>query len=149
MTDWNQFIQPPFNQHLGIKIDKWEENRVEISAELQPEFCNSQGIPHGGFICTLIDSAAGLSGIYCPNPDRKRRALTLSLNTNFTGQASSNTLRAVGTVTSAGRKIFHTAVNVYDGNDTLVATGTGVFRYRTGSETVEGSPREPDEAIGE
>ncbi len=86
----------------------------------------------------MIDIAGSFCGVYCPHPDRRRKALTLSLNTNFTGQAKTSTLTAIGWVTSRGQKIFHTSTEVYDDEGTLVATGQMTLRYRGGSETLKG-----------
>ncbi|WP_439133662.1 PaaI family thioesterase [Pseudomaricurvus sp.] len=138
----HQPLEPAFNKFLGIKVDEWEEGHVRISAEVKPEHSNSHGIPHGGFICSLLDVACSLPGMYCPSPDRIRRAFTLSLNTSFVGQAQTNQLYAVGKITSAGYKIFHSSAEVYDSNDTLLATGQSILKYRKGCEDPEGMPLE-------
>lgn len=132
MIDWNQKQQPPFHDHLGVIIEEWKEGHVVISAELQPEYLNSQGVPHGGFIATLIDMAGSYCGVFCSHPDRRRKALTLSLSTNFTGQAKSKQLRAIGKVTSTGKNIFHSITEVFDSEGTLIATGQMALRYRGG-----------------
>lgn len=137
-----QPCQPPFNQFLGIRIDEWEAGHARISVEVKPEHCNSHGIPHGGFICSLLDVACALPGSYCPSPDRIRRALSLSLNTSFVGQAKTNQLYAIGKVTSAGYKIFHAAAELYDSTDTLIASATSILKYRKGCEEPEGMPIE-------
>lgn len=143
MDIWNNKL-PPFNKHLGIKITEWEENRVVLTVETRPEYCNNSGIPHGGFIGSLLDMATGHAGIFCPLPGNIRKALTLSLNINFMGQAQSNSLRIIGTVTGSGRKIFYSAASVYDDKGTLIASGQAVCRYRTGSEDLEGEPMAQD-----
>ncbi len=94
MPSWKNKPLPPFCEHLGIEIVEWSDGHVVLEAEMKPEHCNNSGIPHGGFITTLIDVAATLPGVFCPNPDHMRRALTASLNTQFLGQAQSRKLRA-------------------------------------------------------
>lgn len=138
MSHWQEKQQPPFNDHLGVKVEEWEEGYVKISAEVKAEFQNSQGAPHGGFIMSLADIAASFPGVYCPFADRKRFASTLSLNTNFLGVAKSSVLVAEGKVTASGRKVFYTAVNISDDLGNPVASCQGVFRYRGGSELLEG-----------
>lgn len=133
-----QALEPPFNALLGFKVDEWEEGHTRISVSVKPEHGNSHGIPHGGFLCSLLDVATALPGIYCPHPDRIRRALTLSLNTNFVGQASSKELYAVGKITSGGYKIFHSSAEVFDSNDRLLATGHAILKYRKGCESSDG-----------
>ncbi|WP_444931245.1 PaaI family thioesterase [Microbulbifer sp. SSSA002] len=136
--NWQYKKQPPFNDHLGVKINDWQEGRVVISVTVQAEHLNTHGVPHGGFITSLIDIAGSYSGLYCPHPHRQRRSLTLSLNANFTGQAKTNQLTAIGQLTSTGRKIFYSHTEVYDSLGTLVATGQMTMRYRSGSETLQG-----------
>lgn len=133
-----QPLAPAFNKLLGIEIDEWQAGHVRLSVEVKPEHSNSHGIPHGGFICSLLDVACSLPGIYCASPDRIRRALTLSLNTSFMGQAQTNQLYTIGKITSAGYKIFHSSAEVYDSNNTLLATGQAVMKYRKGCEDPEG-----------
>jgi uncharacterized protein (TIGR00369 family) len=101
-----------------------------MSAELKPEHLNRSDIPHGGFISALLDATTALSGAYSDDPTEYRKALTLSLNINFLGQAQSNTLYAIGKVTASGRNIYYGAGDVYDSFDNHIASGQGVFRYR-------------------
>ncbi|MCO1335655.1 PaaI family thioesterase [Microbulbifer sp. OS29] len=136
--NWQHKKQPPFNDHLGIKIEEWQDGRVLISAIVQPEHLNSHGVPHGGFITTLIDVAGSYCGLYCPYPNRRRKSLTLSLTTNFTGRAKTNRLTAIGKLTNSGHNIFYSTTEVYDSQGTLIATGQMTMRYRSGSEILEG-----------
>lgn len=140
MNDWDDKL-PPFNKHLGVKITEWEPDRVVILAEIKPEYCNNSGIPHGGFIGSLIDMATGHSGIFCPVPGNIRKALTLSLNINFMGQTSGHKLKVIGKVTGSGRKIYYSTAEVFGEEGTLIASGQAVCRYRTGSEDLHGEPK--------
>jgi uncharacterized protein (TIGR00369 family) len=137
MKPWTTKPMPPFNRHLGFEIAEWRQDHIVIMADVKPEHCNHSGIPHGGFIATLLDAATALPGVFCNDPDRVRKALTLSLNINFLGQARGERLKAMGRVTASGRRIFYSAAEVYDMDDTLIASAQGVFRYRTGSELNE------------
>lgn len=130
MTSWAHKPMPPFNNHLGFVIEQWQENHIKMSAELKPEHLNRSGIPHGGFISALLDATTALSGAYSDDPLDYRKALTLSLNINYLGQAQSNKLYAIGKVTASGRNIYYGSGEVYDSLHNLIASGQGVFRYR-------------------
>ncbi len=132
---WENRPEPPFNKHLGFKVEQWSPGQVVIVAEVLPEHCNIQGLPHGGFISTMLDAATAFAGVYTEDEKRIRKALTLSLNINFLGQAQTSGLKAIGKVTASGRKIFYSSANVYDMKENLIASAQGVFRYRTGSES--------------
>ncbi len=138
MDHWKAKPQPPFNDHLGITVEEWREGFVKISAQVLPHFQNSQGAPHGGFIMSMADIAASFPGVFCPHEDRRRFASTLSLNTNFLGVAKTPVIFAEGRVTTAGRKIFYSQVDIYDAETNPVASCQGVFRYRGGSEHIDG-----------
>lgn len=137
--------QPLFAKHLGIKVCEWDNGRIVLETKVKPEFCNNSGLPHGGFITTLIDMATGLAGTYCPIPNHIRRALTLSLNINFIGQSHNKTLKTVGKVTNSGWKVYFATGKVYDTAGVLLASGQAVYRYRSGSETLEGQPLDNEE----
>lgn len=134
MNSWDNKPTPPFCEHLGFEITEWSDGHVVIMVDVKPEHLNHSGIPHGGFISSLLDAATALPGSFSEDPDVVRKALTLSLNINFQGQAQTTRLKAVGKLTASGRKIYYGASKVYDSNDNLLASGQGVFRYRTGSE---------------
>lgn len=140
MNHWERRPVPPFCAHLGIEIVEWELDQVVLRAPLYPAYCNNSHSPHGGYLSTLIDVATAMAGVYCPSPDRMRKALTLSLNVSFVGRARGDSLRTVGRVIAAGNKIFHASADVYDEQGSLVASGQAVCRYRSGCETLEGQP---------
>lgn len=65
----------------------------------------------------------------------------MSLTTNFIGQASSGVITASGRMTSGGRKIYFAYAEIHNDQGKLIASGSGVHRYRTGSEKPEGVPK--------
>ena len=141
MTSWANKPMPPFNNHLGFVVEQWQENFIKMSAELKPEYLNRSGIPHGGFISALLDAATALSGAYSDDPNDYRKALTLSLNINFLGQAQSNKLYAIGKEMASGRNIYYGSAEVFDSLDNLIASGQGVFRYRKETSDTNEQPR--------
>ena len=131
-----------FNEIIGFRIAEWREDYVELLLELKPMHLNRSGVVHGGVLATLIDAAGGFAGCYCAVPGNVRRALTLSMSTQFTGQTRAGLVKAIGHRSAGGRKIFFASVEVFSEQDELIALGQGTYRYRAGSETAEGSPAE-------
>ena len=129
-----------FHGVLGYRQKVWEEGRAEVVLEIQPYHLNMGGVLHGGVLSSLLDVACAQAGLYCPDPGRMRRALTLSLSTTFTGQASEGEVRAIGTLRSQGRRIFASSGEIVDAQGNLLAMGEGTFRYRGGSGRPEGVP---------
>ena len=120
----------PFQSHLGFDFDAWRPDYCRLVLPLAPALMNRYGIPHGGIHAAMLDSAMGFAGCYTGNRDAPLLAMTLSLNVNYLGQAHGGTLITEGTRTGGGRKTFFAEGRVTDDHGTLVATGTGVFRYR-------------------
>lgn len=124
---------PAFNGHLGFEITESSDGHVAIMVDVKPEHVNHSGISHGGFISSLLDAATAMAGTFTANPDEVRKALTLSLNINFLGQAKTKRLKAIGKRTASGRKIYYGAAQVFDSDENSLAYALDVFRYRTRS----------------
>ncbi len=132
-----------FRDHVGYGPIVWRENYVELALALDERHRNRSGIAHGGVIATLIDAAGGFAGCWCPHRDRIRRASTLSLNTQFVSPGRlGHRLITTGRARAGGKSIFFSTMEIVDDEGKLVATGEGVYKYRPGSETSAGVPRD-------
>lgn len=129
-----------FNQLLGFDIEKWETDFVQLGLTVDARLCNRSGTLHGGVLATLLDAAGGFSGCYCPREGHVRKAVTLSLNTSFTGQCSEGRIAVTGRRIGGGRKIFFITAEVRDEQENLLATAQGTYRYLRGSESEDGVP---------
>lgn len=132
-----------FRDHVGYGPVAWRENYVELELVLGEKHRNRSGIAHGGVIATVIDAAGGFAGCWCPHPGRIRRASTLSLTTQFVSPGRlGHRLVTTGRARAGGKSIFFATMEIVDDEGKLVATGEGVYKYRPGSETSLGVPRE-------
>ena len=129
-----------FKDLLGHRIAEWQPDRVTVELDIGPQHLNLAGTIHGGVLASLIDVAGWLSGLYCATPGNVRRAVTLSLNTNFTGQASAGLIRAVGCKRAGGASIYFSSVEITNDKGQIIALGEAVNRYRKGSESLDGVP---------
>lgn len=131
-----------FSTLVGYRLRAWRPDYAEVELDLGPQHMNAHGIPHGGLIATLLDTACGFAGVYCTVPGNVRYAMTLSLTTQFVGQARNlGRLVAIGRRTGGGRSIYFATGEVLDGDGNLIAQATATFRYRKGSEDPAGQPR--------
>ena len=128
-----QLIEPsyPLQRHLGMELTAWSEGRARVEAPLSEPMMNRQGLPHGGIHATLVDSAMGYAGCYTGDPDQRQMALTLSLTVNYVGQPRGGLLIADAWTTGGGRKTYFAEARLTDETGALIATATGVFRYRS------------------
>jgi uncharacterized protein (TIGR00369 family) len=130
-----------FTQLLGFKRESWTEGKGSISLKVEPWHLNASGVIHGGVLVSMLDVACGMTGLFCTQKGNRRHSVTVSLTTNFIGQASSGIITATGRMTSGGRKIYFAYAEIHDEKGKLIASGSGVHRYRTGSEKPEGVPK--------
>ena len=124
----------PFARLIGYQVTDWNQNRATVALEVDERHMNRSGVLHGGVIAILIDTACGHAGTYRPVPAEPRRALTLSLTTEFIGPVPLGArLVAQARRTGGGRRIYFATCEVHDQDGHLVASGSGTFRYRSGS----------------
>lgn len=123
-----------FHELIGYHLVTHREGKAVIELAIQPRHLNRAGVIHGGVFMALLDIVLAEAGLYCDDPQRVRRALTLSLSTTFTGQCSSGVIRAIGVKRAGGRRIFNSSGEIRDHDENLLAIGEGTFRLRSGSE---------------
>jgi uncharacterized protein (TIGR00369 family) len=87
---------------------------------------------HGGVLSTLIDTACGYCGCYAPEGEAPRRAVTLSLTTNFIGAGQpGQRLTARAQRSGGGKSVFFADCTVADQDGRVVGSGQGTFKYTT------------------
>jgi uncharacterized protein (TIGR00369 family) len=129
-----------FQKLVGYRLVRWEPGLAEIELEASAIHTNRSGLLHGGVHATLLDSAAGLSGVFCAVPGNVVRATTLSFSVQFIAAARTGLLRTIGRRRGGGSRIFFAAAEVLDAEGRLVASGEGSYRYIPGFEPPDGAP---------
>lgn len=129
-----------FFEYMGFQVSEWDSDYIVLTLHVGPQHLNLHGTLHGGVLTAMIDNACAMAGCYCPTPGHIRKALTLTLTTSFTGQASLGTIRALGRKRSGGRRIFVSTTEIIDENGNLIAIGEATNRYARGSELLHGVP---------
>lgn len=132
-----------FAASLGIDVAEWRDGFARLTMPVQPWHLNRSGVLHGGIVAALIDTACGYAGTWCATPGHVRWAVTLSLTTQFTGQARDGTLTAIGRRRGGGRRIFFASAEVLDGTGAVIGFGDATLRYRSGSDDPAGVPFRP------
>ena len=119
-----------FNAVLGMKLVEWTAEHAVMELPIQAVHLNRSNALHGGVIATLIDAVCGYAGVWVPEGEPRRKALTLSLTTNFMGQVREGKVRATALKRGGGRSIFFSSCEVHDEAGNLIAIGEGSYRYR-------------------
>lgn len=122
----------PFAQLIGYELTEWAEDRAVVVMSIDERHMNRSGIMHGGVLTALIDSACGYAGCFRSPPARHRRAMTLSLHTQFLGAVRiGDRLSAAAWRSGGGNQIFFSSCEVHDQDGRLIGRGDGTFRYRS------------------
>ncbi len=126
-------VEPPYplQEHLGFRITGWQTDWSRFEMPLTGTLMNRYGIPHGGIYATLLDTVMGYAGSYTGVAGQKRLAMTLTLTVNFISRPAGEMLLGEGRRIGGGRSTFFAEGTVTDEIGTLLATGSGTFRYRT------------------
>lgn len=130
----------PYHELIGMRLEEWREGFARVFCEVGEKHMNRSGIAHGGLVLSMIDQAAGYSGLWCSVPGNVRKAVTIDLDCRFTGQVTGGRVVAEAKVVSRGRNIFFVRTEVFDEAGKVVAFGSSTHRWRAGSESLEGSP---------
>ena len=101
-----------FNAVLGMKLVEWTAQHAVMELPIQTVHLNRSNALHGGVIATLIDAVLGYAGVWVPEGEPRRKALTLTLTTNFMGQVREGTVRATAVKKGGGRNIFFASCEV-------------------------------------
>ena len=125
-------LHGPFADVIGYALPQWCDDRAVVTLDVEARHMNRSGVLHGGVIATVIDAACGFAGCYRAPPQRSRRAMTLSLHTQFLGPVDVGARSsAEARRTGGGRQIFFASCDVTDQDGRLVARGDGTFKYRS------------------
>lgn len=135
-------ILGPMSRAMGLRMTAWSESFARVEMPVAEIVINRQGLIHGGALATLLDTVSGYSGTFCPYPGRVRRALTLTLTVQYVAATNKGVVTAEARRTGGGRSVYFTEAEARDESGRLLASATGVFKYRGKSGDIWGEPRE-------
>ncbi len=119
-----------FARHIGMRMLDWSADYARFELPLEKFLMNRHGSPHGGVHAALLDTVMGYAGCWTGDPEHRQMCLTLSLNVMYLSRPKGTMLIGEGWKTGGGRSSFFADARLADETGELVATGTGVFRYR-------------------
>jgi uncharacterized protein (TIGR00369 family) len=108
---------------LGYRAVRQGEGESVIEWEATPDYCfhaPSGPIVHGGMVTTLLDTAMG--GACWSLLEEDESFLTADLRVEFLRSARPGTLRSEGRVVQRNRRVAFCSADLYDGEDTLLAS---------------------------
>ncbi len=120
----------PYQRSMGYLASVIRPGYAELKLTVDDRHLNRSKLVHGGVLMALLDSVGGYCGVITADATKPRRAVSLSISTNFVKSARvGSTLTATATVTGGGRQIFFTRMEIFDENNQRIATAEGSYRY--------------------
>jgi 1,4-dihydroxy-2-naphthoyl-CoA hydrolase len=108
---------------MGVTITKATADEVRAELTVGPQHLQGYGIVHGGVHCGLIESLASIGAALFAMP-REQAVVGLENNTSFIRVArEGETLRAVATPVTRGRRTQVWEAKIEAGEGNIVATG--------------------------
>lgn len=110
----------PLCATLGVRVQDYRPEQVELALDWEPELCTSGGMLHGGVIMALADSAAGMCA-FLNLPPAAQGTATIEGKTNFLAAIRSGTATAMARPLHVGGRTIVVETDVRAGNGRLAA----------------------------
>jgi 1,4-dihydroxy-2-naphthoyl-CoA hydrolase len=115
--------QPPFAEHLGMRILSATADQVVGEMTASPELINRNGVLHGGAIMALADNLGGTGAFV--NLAKDQGTTTIESKTNFfRAIPAGDVVRAVSVPLHRGRKTMVWQTSLYRSDGKLAALVT-------------------------
>lgn len=116
----------PFVRHVGMSLLDFSDGQAVIGLEVFPFHLNTQGIVHGGMLCSLVDMAAAVSVGTRLVPDYRPRTVKMEIQYLAPGLPG-RSIQAHGRVMSwEGQHVVAEAV-IRDDKGTTLCRGTCMY----------------------
>jgi uncharacterized protein (TIGR00369 family) len=123
----NELPPPPIAALIQFDLVDAEPGKVVLTCQPDESVYNPSGGVHGGLVCTLLDSAAGLA-LHSTLPAGKGYT-SIEIKVNYLKAVRLNTgpLTTTGTVVKSGSRVGFTEGVVTDTSGAVVATATSTL----------------------
>lgn len=118
---------PPIASLMQFELVDAEPGKVVFTCALDGSVYNPNGAVHGGLVCTLLDSIAGLA-VHSTLPAGKGyTSIEIKVNYLKGVRLDAGLLTATGTVVKAGSRVGFTEGVVTDASGAILATATSTL----------------------
>ena len=120
-------VQPPFADHLGLRILSAQPDRIEAEMLASPQLINRNGTLHGGAVMGMADHLGGLGAFL--NIGATESTATVESKTNFfRAIPAGDLLHGVAVLLHGGRQtmVWQTTLTRSDGKMAAMVTQTQI-----------------------
>ena len=114
------FERVPYARLLGIEVGAIERGAATLHLAVRDELKQNHGVMHGGATASLIDTASAFAILTLLEPSQS--TTTIDLTIHYLRPLTGGRATARATVRRAGRRVLTVSVDVFDNDQTLVAT---------------------------
>ena len=123
--------QPSIGQTLDFRLVEVGDGLAVFEGTPDERTYNPMGTVHGGYAATLLDSACGIATHSKLAPGQGYTTLELKVAYHRAMTAATGRVRAVGSVTSFGRRVAFAEAKLTDGEGRLLATASSTLLVTT------------------
>lgn len=116
---------PPIASHVAMELKSVDAGTATFIATPDESHYNPIGAIHGGFVCTLLDSALGCAAHTLLPAGTGYTSIEIKVNYLRPVSPTSGPLTCVGRVTKPGRRVTFAEGEVTDAAGRVVATASG------------------------
>ncbi|MGI2259640.1 thioesterase family protein [Shewanella sp. GXUN23E] len=130
----------PFHKLLGLRIDRYDLQGVEVRITMKPELIGNihQQILHGGVTATVLDVVGGLTafaGLVASRDDWQEEELksrlmtlgTIDMRVDYLRPGRGNIFTGTGQVIRSGNKVSVCRMELHNEQGEHIAFGTGTY----------------------
>ena len=115
---------------IGYQLIDKAKDFARIELLVGPQHLNRMGVPHGGVLATMLDTATGFSVAFADGPERVLRAVTLSMNVQFMGQGKAGErIIGEGYRIGGGKTVAFAKAELRTEAGLVLARGDAVYRF--------------------
>lgn len=128
---------------LGLVPVRVSAQEAVVEMPVERRHLQMAGRVHGGFIATLVDTAAGVAVVANTAPGTRHATIDLHVEFVHGATLESERLRATARIRRIGRTVAFLSVDVVDARGELVAIGTASYHLMRPAEAgrADGSPQ--------
>lgn len=110
-----EFLNCGYNKYNNFKLESCSNSEVILSVDLNSNLLNPYGIPHGGLIYSLADTACGINA-----HNVVPKAVTLNGDIDYLNVCKGSKIFAKSKILKSGKSIIFLECNIYDELDNLI-----------------------------
>ena len=130
IDEFNSRLPPATRTYGGlITAGSPDDNWLEMSFDMRPEFCHALGL-QGGFVAGMLDTTMARMLIACSF--ETVRPPTLELKVSYLAPGGPGHYRARADVDKLGKSIAFTRASLFDADETLIAKASATARLIPG-----------------